>query len=238
MRHPQFYSPKVNMTMTPPSRNISPPPPPQPQLQNAGTFPSPNCLSSHLHKAYHTPTIPLPTSKPASKPPCHAQAPLTSLPHQAYNSIFNIDSQPPHVQNIGAFPLLPLRTRVRGPAYTLPADPSLPAHLSPEPDAESYDALDEVLSLFRANTFFRNFEIQGPADRLLIYGILWVSECLGKIRPSMGSRCVDVLFWSWVGAWGLFGDGWACVWRRGGGETGRWARWVFRDRWLGLGDMC
>jgi actin related protein 2/3 complex subunit 3 len=45
-----------------------------------------------------------------------------------------------------------------------------------------------VLSLFRANTFFRNFEIQGPADRLLIYGILWISECLGKIRPSMSAR--------------------------------------------------
>jgi actin related protein 2/3 complex subunit 3 len=77
---------------------------------------------------------------------------------------------------------------VRGPAYVLPAEPSLPAHLSPEPDSESYDALDEVLSLFRANTFFRNFEIQGPADRLLIYGILWVSECLVKIRPNMSAR--------------------------------------------------
>jgi len=77
---------------------------------------------------------------------------------------------------------------VRGPAYTLPIDPSLPAYLSPEPDSESYDALDEVLSLFRANTFFRNFEIQGPADRLLIYGILWVSECLGKVRPNMSAR--------------------------------------------------
>ena len=94
---------------------------------------------------------------------------------------------------IGNFPLLPLRTRVRGPAYTLPLDASLPAHLSPEPDSESYDALDEVLSLFRANTFFRNFEIQGPADRLMIYGILWVSECLGKIRPSMSGRYVVMI---------------------------------------------
>ncbi len=112
---------------------------------------------------------------------------LTTVP-QAYNSIFNDDSSPPTSTNIGNFPLLPLRTRVRGPAYTLPLDASLPANLSPEPDSESYDALDEVLSLFRANTFFRNFEIQGPADRLLIYGILWVSECLGKIRPNMSGR--------------------------------------------------
>jgi len=90
---------------------------------------------------------------------------------------------------IGNFPLLPLRTRVRGPATTLPPS-SEPAYLSPEPESESYDSLDEVLSLFRANTFFRNFEIQGPADRLLIYGILWVSECLGKIRPNMSARYV------------------------------------------------
>lgn len=48
--------------------------------------------------------------------------------------------------------------------------------------------LDEVLSLFRANTFFRNFEIQGNADRLLIYGILFVSECLTKIKPSADVR--------------------------------------------------
>ncbi|KAK6583551.1 hypothetical protein PZA11_003281 [Diplocarpon coronariae] len=102
----------------------------------------------------------------------------------AYNSIFNDDSSPPTSTNIGNFPLLPLRTRVRGPAYTLPPS-DLPPSESPEPDSESYDALDEVLSLFRANTFFRNFEIQGPADRLLIYGILWVSECLAKIRAGM-----------------------------------------------------
>ena len=69
--------------------------------------------------------------------------------------------------------------------------PPLPAGADPltvDPDSESYDPLDEVLSLFRANTFFRNFEIKGPADRLLIYGILFVSECLGKIRPGMSAK--------------------------------------------------
>lgn len=90
---------------------------------------------------------------------------------------------------IGNVPLLPLRTKTRGPAYVLPApNPPLGAAESPDPDAESYDILDEVLSLFRANTFFRNFEIQGPADRLLIYGILFVSECLAKIRPTHALR--------------------------------------------------
>lgn len=45
-----------------------------------------------------------------------------------------------------------------------------------------------MLSLFRANTFFRNFEIKGPADRLLIYGILFLSECLSKVKLYMTSR--------------------------------------------------
>ncbi|KAJ9149773.1 Actin-related protein 2/3 complex subunit 3 [Pleurostoma richardsiae] len=105
----------------------------------------------------------------------------------AYNSVFNSDPNVPRL--VGNFPLLPLRTKTRGPAYTLPfPSPPLPAGETPDPDSDSYDILDEVLTLFRANTFFRNFEIQGPADRLLIYGILFVSECLGKIRPHQGVR--------------------------------------------------
>ncbi len=88
----------------------------------------------------------------------------------------------------GNFAVLPLRTRTRGPAYTLPALPAGVADLDVDPDSESYDVLDEVLTLFRANTFFRNFEIRGPADRLLIYGILFVSDCLTRIKPTMGSR--------------------------------------------------
>ncbi|OAA36129.1 ARP2/3 complex, p21-Arc subunit [Beauveria brongniartii RCEF 3172] len=104
----------------------------------------------------------------------------------AYNSVFNSEPDP---RLIGNFPLLPLRTKVRGPAYTLPlSNPPLPASESPDPDSESYDILDEVISLFRANTFFRNFEIQGPADRLLIYGIWFLSDCLTKIKPNATVR--------------------------------------------------
>lgn len=66
--------------------------------------------------------------------------------------------------------MLPLHTKVRGPAYP------------PEGD---YDIAGEVLDLFRVNTFFRNFEIKGPEDRTLIYGILFVSQCLGRLRPGM-----------------------------------------------------
>ncbi|KAJ5563118.1 hypothetical protein N7535_002437 [Penicillium sp. DV-2018c] len=88
---------------------------------------------------------------------------------------------------LGNFPILPLRTRTRGPAYTLPPLPNT-SDLDVSPESESYDCVDEILSLFRANVLFRNFEINGPADRMLIYGTLFISECLGKVKPTMNAR--------------------------------------------------
>ncbi|KAL4892062.1 ARP2/3 complex 21 kDa subunit [Aspergillus ambiguus] len=102
----------------------------------------------------------------------------------AYHSIFLEDRDIPV---IGNFPVLPLRTRTRGPAYTLPPLPSNTADIDVSPESESYDCVDEILSLFRANVLFRNFEINGPADRMLIYGTLFISECLGKVRPNMSA---------------------------------------------------
>jgi actin related protein 2/3 complex, subunit 3 len=49
------------------------------------------------------------------------------------------------------------------------------------------DIVEECLTLFRANCLFRNFEIKGPADRTLIYGILFISDCLNKLG-SRGSQ--------------------------------------------------
>ncbi|TKA29016.1 hypothetical protein B0A50_03428 [Salinomyces thailandicus] len=102
----------------------------------------------------------------------------------AYHSVF-LDE--PNQQLVGNFALLPLRTRTRGPAQQLPQLTDV-SELDIEPSHASYDPLDEVLSLFRANTFFRNFEIKGPADRVLIYGILFLSEALSKIRPGNSRR--------------------------------------------------
>lgn len=102
----------------------------------------------------------------------------------AYHSVF-LDE--PNQQLIGNFALLPLRTRTRGPAQQLPQLTDT-TELDVEPSHPSYDPLDEILSLFRANTFFRNFEVKGPADRVLIYGILFVSEALSKIKPGTSRR--------------------------------------------------
>jgi len=103
----------------------------------------------------------------------------------AYHSVF-LDE--PNQQLIGNFALLPLRTRTRGPAQTLPPLPAGTSDIDIDAANESYDPLDEVIALFRANTFFRNFEIKGPADRVLIYGILFVQEILSKIKPTASKR--------------------------------------------------
>ncbi|KAJ2536714.1 subunit of the Arp2/3 complex [Coemansia sp. RSA 1933] len=77
----------------------------------------------------------------------------------------------PDARVINGLPLVPLVTKIRGPAPY--ADPSL-----------TYDAISEALELFRPNSLFKNFEIKGPNDRLLIYIILFISQCLNKLRPT------------------------------------------------------
>jgi len=86
----------------------------------------------------------------------------------AYHSAFN---EEPDVRQVGNMSVLPIKTKIRGPA-PLAAD------------GEQGDIIDETLDLFRANSLFRNFEIKGPADRLLIVLILYVSDCLAKIGTA------------------------------------------------------
>ncbi|PVG03429.1 putative ARC18-subunit of the Arp2/3 complex [Serendipita vermifera] len=85
----------------------------------------------------------------------------------AYHSTFNEETD---VRIVGNVSLLPFKSKIRGPA--------------PIAEAGSVDIIDETLDLFRANSLFRNFEIKGPADRLLIILILFVSDCLAKVTAS------------------------------------------------------
>ncbi|KAG6903418.1 hypothetical protein C0995_005441 [Termitomyces sp. Mi166 len=82
----------------------------------------------------------------------------------AYHSSFNDE---PDVRQVGNLSILPIKTRIRGPA--------------PQADSSQPDIIDETLDLFRANSLFRNFEIKGPADRTLIVLILFISDCLAKL---------------------------------------------------------
>lgn len=89
----------------------------------------------------------------------------------AYHSTFLGEDADSRV--VGNLVLLPMHTQFRGPSY---------------PPQQDYDIVEEVLDLFRANCFFRNFEIMGNADRLLIYGILFVSDCLSKLSKTVNFR--------------------------------------------------
>lgn len=51
-------------------------------------------------------------------------------------------------------------------------------------DSEREDIIQESLELFRANCLFRNFEIKGSGDRLLIYLILFIGDCLSRINSG------------------------------------------------------
>ncbi|XP_066598035.1 actin-related protein 2/3 complex subunit 3-like [Prorops nasuta] len=71
--------------------------------------------------------------------------------------------------SIGNMALLPIRTNFRGPA------PSLNTK-------DTMDIIDEALYFFRANVFFRTYEIKSDADRVLIYITLYITECLKKLQ--------------------------------------------------------
>lgn len=87
----------------------------------------------------------------------------------AYHSTFLGDTD----RLVGNVVLLPIHTAYRGPLY---------------PPTSEYDIIEETLDLFRANSFFKNFDIKGPADRLLIYGILFTSDCLSRLNATTPYR--------------------------------------------------
>ena len=63
--------------------------------------------------------------------------------------------------------VLPLKTQFRGPA--------------PREVGET-DIIEEALNYFKANVFFRTYEVKSEADRLLIYLTLYITECLKKLQ--------------------------------------------------------
>ncbi|OQR70530.1 actin-related protein 2/3 complex subunit 3-like [Tropilaelaps mercedesae] len=72
------------------------------------------------------------------------------------------------VQSLGNMALLPIRTQVRGPA--------------PKSAGDDADVIDEAICYFRANVFFRNYEIKSEADRVLIYVTLYITDCLKRLQ--------------------------------------------------------
>ncbi|CAL9160292.1 unnamed protein product [Musa hybrid cultivar] len=65
-------------------------------------------------------------------------------------------------------PLLPLKTHIKGPA--------------PVSDQDKIDIVDEAITFFRANVFFKNFDIKSPADKLLIYLTFYINVALKRLE--------------------------------------------------------
>ena len=74
-----------------------------------------------------------------------------------YHSSFNDESKYPTACGLA---ILPLKTKVAGPA--------------PKADFDGDDIIDEAISQFRANVFFKNYEVRGPADKVLIYLTVYI----------------------------------------------------------------
>ncbi|KAL0271972.1 UNVERIFIED_CONTAM: hypothetical protein PYX00_005118 [Menopon gallinae] len=84
------------------------------------------------------------------------------FPFQAYHS-----SHTDYKQSIGNTAILPIRTSCRGPAPIT---------------TEENDIIDEAIYYFRANVFYRTYEIKSEADRVLIYITLYITECLKRLQ--------------------------------------------------------
>jgi hypothetical protein len=53
--------------------------------------------------------------------------------------------------------------------------------------ADQPDIIDEAISFFKANVLFRNYEVKGPADRVLIYLTLYISQAINQmVNQSKG----------------------------------------------------
>ena len=44
--------------------------------------------------------------------------------------------------------------------------------------------MEEALYYFRANVFFRNYKLEGPADRVLLYLTMYISYVLKKLEAT------------------------------------------------------
>ncbi|KAH7815863.1 Actin-related protein 2/3 complex subunit 3 [Monocercomonoides exilis] len=86
----------------------------------------------------------------------------------AYHSSHNSDS----VQLVCGLPILPIKTSAKGPAPSFDGD-------------EKTDIVGEAITFFRANVLFKNFEFNGPADKLLVYLTLFISQCLQYCDKQM-----------------------------------------------------
>ncbi|EKX39159.1 hypothetical protein GUITHDRAFT_154523 [Guillardia theta CCMP2712] len=67
---------------------------------------------------------------------------------------------------------------------------------------DAMDIVDEAITYYRANVFFRNYEIQGGADRILVYLTLYISSCLARIERCESQKDAEKVLQAY--AWESF----------------------------------
>ena len=82
----------------------------------------------------------------------------------------------PDTKLIGNMALLPIRSQFKGPAPR---------------ETKETDIVDDAIYYFKANVFFKNYEIKNEADRTLIYITLYISECLKKLQKCNSKGQVE-----------------------------------------------
>ncbi|KAH8867758.1 Actin-related protein 2/3 complex subunit 3 [Schistosoma japonicum] len=97
----------------------------------------------------------------------HATSWKRQQPHSYFSPGYHSEFVPAP-NTVGNMALLPLRTKFRGPA---------PMNMDLEKDI-----IDEALYLFKSLIFFRQYELKSEADRVLVYLILYILECLRKLQ--------------------------------------------------------
>eukprot|EP00121_Abeoforma_whisleri_P016672 Awhi_evm1s15288 len=92
----------------------------------------------------------------------------------AYHSeIENVDS----FKTVGNLVLLPIKTSHKGPA--------------PRGGPNDEDIIDEAMKYYRANVFFKHYEIKSASDRVLIYITLFIQACITTSQKSADTNAAS-----------------------------------------------
>lgn len=84
-----------------------------------------------------------------------------------YHSSYNEEGKYPTACGLA---ILPIKTQVQGPA--------------PKADFDGDDIIDEAISQFRANVYFKNYDVRGPADKVLIYLTVYIQKVLEVVSKN------------------------------------------------------
>jgi len=88
----------------------------------------------------------------------------------------------------------PIKTKFKGPAIIAT-------------DQNADDFVDEVLDTFRANMLFKNFEIKGDGDRLLVYLTLYAHQALKKLENQNKKSAEGVVYQLAISSFSLPSEG-------------------------------